>query len=176
MLLIRLIQMLFRPLTSMNSRPQRASSDEGSWLSGPQRGSQVCICGASLVPDGVNPLTMILPGNPPQWAQARGKGRRTCQNLEWRSKGDLCMRSDFFLHVRGFCQIGTRPQGLYTPCSFSSTFNIVFRIFLQPLDYTVHGILQARILEWVAFPFSRGSFQPRDRTQFSHTAGRFFTS
>ena len=30
----------------------------------------------------------------------------------------------------------------------------------DPLDYTVHGILQARILEWVAFPFSRGSSQP----------------
>ena len=33
------------------------------------------------------------------------------------------------------------------------------------MDYTVHGILQARILEWVAFPLSRGSSQPRDRTQ-----------
>ena len=33
----------------------------------------------------------------------------------------------------------------------------------------------ARILEWVAFPFSRGSSQPRDRTQVSHIAGRFFT-
>ena len=33
------------------------------------------------------------------------------------------------------------------------------------VDYTVHGILQGRILEWVAFPFSRGSSQPRDRTQ-----------
>ena len=32
----------------------------------------------------------------------------------------------------------------------------------DPMDYTVHGILQARILEWVAFPFSRGSSQPRD--------------
>ena len=30
------------------------------------------------------------------------------------------------------------------------------------IDYTVHGILQAKILEWVAFPVSRGSFQPRD--------------
>ena len=37
----------------------------------------------------------------------------------------------------------------------------------DPMDYTVHGILQARILEWVAFPFSRGSSQPRDRTRFS---------
>ena len=37
------------------------------------------------------------------------------------------------------------------------------------------GILQARILEWGAFPFSRESSQPRDRTQVSHIAGRFFT-
>ena len=40
----------------------------------------------------------------------------------------------------------------------------------DPMDYTVHGILQARILEWVAFPFSRGFSQPRDRTQVSHIA------
>ena len=44
------------------------------------------------------------------------------------------------------------------------------------MDYTVHGILQIRILEWVAFPFSRGSSQPRDQTQVSCIAGRFFTS
>ena len=46
----------------------------------------------------------------------------------------------------------------------------------DPKDYTVHGILQARILEWVAFPFSRGSSQPRHQTQVSHIAGRYFTS
>ena len=34
------------------------------------------------------------------------------------------------------------------------------------MDYTVHGILQAWILEWEAIPFSRGSSQPRDRTQY----------
>ena len=44
------------------------------------------------------------------------------------------------------------------------------------MDYTVHGILQARILEWVAFPFSREFSQPRDQTQISHIAGRLFTS
>jgi len=44
------------------------------------------------------------------------------------------------------------------------------------MDYTVHGILQARILEWVAVPFSMGSPQPRDKTQVSHIAGGFFTS
>ena len=47
--------------------------------------------------------------------------------------------------------------------------------FCDPVDYTVHGILQASILEWVAFPFSRGSSQPRDRTQVSLIAGEFFT-
>ena len=46
----------------------------------------------------------------------------------------------------------------------------------EPMDYTVHGILQARILEWVAFPFSKGSSQPRDWTQVSHIGGGFFTS
>ena len=39
--------------------------------------------------------------------------------------------------------------------------------FAMPWIYTVHGILQATILEWVVFPFSRGSSQPRDWTQVS---------
>ena len=39
---------------------------------------------------------------------------------------------------------------------------------------SVHGILQSRILEWVAMPFSRGSSGPRDWIQVSHIAGRFF--
>ena len=49
-------------------------------------------------------------------------------------------------------------------------------ILCDPVDYTVHRILQARILEWVAFPSSRESSQPRDQTQVSRIAGRFFTS
>ena len=46
----------------------------------------------------------------------------------------------------------------------------------DPMDSTVHGILQARILEWVACPFSKGSSQTRDQTQISHIAGKFFPS
>ena len=46
----------------------------------------------------------------------------------------------------------------------------------NPMDYTVHGILQVRILEWIAIPFSRGSSQPRDQTRVSHLPGTFFTS
>ena len=44
------------------------------------------------------------------------------------------------------------------------------------MEYIVHGFLQARILKWVAFPFSRGFSQPGDQTQVSHIAGEFFTS
>ena len=43
----------------------------------------------------------------------------------------------------------------------------------SPLDSSVHGISQARILEWVAIPFSRGSSQPRDQTQVSCIGGEF---
>ena len=42
-------------------------------------------------------------------------------------------------------------------------------------DFSVHGIFQARVLEWVAISFSRGSSQPRDQTRVSCTAGRCFT-
>ena len=42
-------------------------------------------------------------------------------------------------------------------------------------DSSVLGILRARILEWVAIPFSKGSSRPSRRSQISHLAGRFFT-
>ena len=46
---------------------------------------------------------------------------------------------------------------------------------LYPPGSSVHGILQGRILEWVAIHFSRGSSQPWDRTWVFHISGRFFT-
>ena len=49
------------------------------------------------------------------------------------------------------------------------------QLFVTPCNI-VHGILQARILEWVVFSFSRGSSKPRDWTQVSGIAGRFFIS
>ena len=45
----------------------------------------------------------------------------------------------------------------------------------SPPSISVHGILQARILEWVVIPTSRGSSWPRDRIEVSRIAGRFFT-
>ena len=57
---------------------------------------------------------------------------------------------------------------------------VVSDSFVTPMDYSppsssVHGIPQARILEWVAISSFRGSFQPRDCIQVSHIAGGFFT-
>ena len=46
----------------------------------------------------------------------------------------------------------------------------------DPMDYTIHGILLARRLEWVTFPFFRGSSQPRYQMQIALIAGGFFTS
>ena len=59
------------------------------------------------------------------------------------------------------------------------TWKSLSRVWLFPTPRTattIHGLLQARILEWAAFPFSRGSSQPRAQTQVSHVAGRFFTT
>ena len=58
-------------------------------------------------------------------------------------------------------------------CSVMSTLCSPMESILP--SSSVHGILQARIPEWVAVPFSRGSFQLRDQTQVSYTAGRFAT-
>ena len=59
------------------------------------------------------------------------------------------------------------PLELFPPRS--AVFTVAHQV---PLSM---GILQARILEWVAMPSSRGSSQPRDHTQISHIAGRFST-
>ena len=59
-------------------------------------------------------------------------------------------------------------------------FTQLYPTLCDPVDYTppdssVHGIFQARILEWVAIPFSKGSSWPRDQTRSPFIAGRFFS-
>ena len=53
-------------------------------------------------------------------------------------------------------------------------WKLLSRVPLFATPWAVHGFLQARIMEWVAFPFSRGSSQPRNWTRVSCIAGRFF--
>ena len=57
---------------------------------------------------------------------------------------------------------------LPSPSTYINSFNPTL---CDPVYYIVRGILQARILEWVAIPFSRVSSQPRDQTLVSHIAG-----
>ena len=66
------------------------------------------------------------------------------------------------------------------PCNVIKSLRLVW-LFGTPWtvvcqNSSVHGILQATILEWVAIPFSRGSSQPKDWTQVSHIASGFFIS
>ena len=72
-------------------------------------------------------------------------------------------------------------QGAQIWCSVT-TCAVLIRVCLFATPCTIArqaplsmGILQARILEWVAMPSSRGSSQHRDGTQVSHIAGGFFT-
>ena len=64
----------------------------------------------------------------------------------------------------------SQPSGFW-PCPVKVKVTQSCPTLCDPTDYTVHGILQARILEWVAFPFSRESSQPRDQTQVFCIAG-----
>ena len=66
-------------------------------------------------------------------------------------------------HFINYCVVAQLCPALCNPMNYS------------PPGSSVHGILQARILEWVAIPFSRGSSQLRDRTHVSCTASSFFT-
>ena len=92
-----------------------------------------------------------------------------------------------FIHVH--------RKGMFNDGSFSIVHNIIILQTINTVNvqqkvhvaqscstlcdlmgYAVYGILQARILEWIAFPFSRRSSQPRDQTQVSRIADGFFTS
>ena len=75
----------------------------------------------------------------------------------------VCFFFFFTFHLDCVCLVAQSCPTLCDPMDWS------------PPGSSVHGILQARILEWVVIPSSRGSSQPRDQTQVSHVAGRFFT-
>ena len=95
--------------------------------------------------------------------------------LEYIQFSHLCVQFNSVQFSRSVVSNCLWPHELciyYAYCEVKVIQNV--RLFSTP--YLVHGILQVRILEWVAFPFSRGSSQSRDWTQVSHIAGGFFTS
>ena len=78
-------------------------------------------------------------------------------------------------HRDGMGWVLDRIQFLVTSVQFSSFAQLCLTL-CNSMNCIVHGILQARILDWVAVPFSRGSFQPRNQTKVSYIAGGFFTN
>ena len=72
-------------------------------------------------------------------------------------------------------QVYSKVNQLYICMKVKSSLTLCNPMDCSPPGSSVHGIFQTRVLEWVAISFSRGSSQPRDRTQVSHTAGRCFT-
>ena len=93
----------------------------------------------------------------------------------------LCIPCLIIVHIDGFTnfpassvhgKFPTFPVFLPLKVKVTQSYPTLF----DPMDYIVRGVLQARILEWVAVPFSKGSSQHRGQTQVSHIASRFFTS
>ena len=92
----------------------------------------------------------------------------------------LCQALYCTLRMRDLTWPSPQTDTLYTEEETedqrSESESLLYLTLCDPMDYIVHGILQARILEWVAFSFSRGSSQPKDWTQVSRIAGGFFIS
>ena len=104
-----------------------------------------------------------LRGPPPSW---RGKHQSLVGVKAMRGHKGL-KRKKLVSHWSDACAVlGLVTQSCPTLCDSMDC---------SPPSSSVHGILQARILEWVAIPFSRGSSWPRDQTWVSCTTGRFFT-
>ena len=82
------------------------------------------------------------------------------------------MPGKFIISISGMSKVDGSP---YYGWKESESVSLCDPMDHSPPGSSVHGVLWARILEWVVIPLSRESFQPRDRTQVSCIAGRFFT-
>ena len=91
-------------------------------------------------------------------------------------KGNLCDHTFVFFWVLcAHIYVPVKRQKLLFPSRWESVkVTPSCPTLCNPIESTVHGNLQARILEWVAIPFSRGSSQPRDPSQVSCIAGRLY--
>ena len=100
--------------------------------------------------------------SPPPWA-----------SLLLQPPPSLLSGSSQSFRLSSLCYTST---SLFCAQSLQSRLMVCDPIDSSPPGFSVHGIFQARILEWVAISFSRGSSQPRDQTHVSCIAGRFFTT
>ena len=103
-------------------------------------------------------------------------GQRNCSSL-FLSKGDSAQPKQRYGNIQSFIYspkaVGTSPSSLMCVCVLSQ-FSRVRPMDCSPSESSVRGILQAKILVWIAMPSSRGSSWPRDEAHVSCVAGRFF--
>ena len=105
-------------------------------------------------------------------------GRRRAWGMDWDLGLEMWTITAWINNNVVLCSIGNYIQ---YPVISHSEWKSLSHVWLcnsmdySPLGSSVHRILQARILEWVAIPFSRGSSWPRDQTSISCIVGRFFT-
>ena len=109
------------------------------------------------------------------WEGVNLRGRRN-----WKCKGLRQEKLGFFTELKGWWNHECRGKGRKMKLCVMCLVTQSLPTLCVPIDCSlpgssVLGLLYARILEWVAMPSSRGSFQPRDRTKFSHIASGFFT-
>ena len=105
--------------------------------------------------------------------QVWGCNSKDSQNPRVEEKSKICLAPKEYLTWRGTTKDGSM-------CMVKVLVAHLCLTLCDPMDYSlpgfsVRGILQARILEYVVNPFTAGSSRPRDWTWVSHIAGRFFT-
>ena len=119
----------------------------------------------SLWPHGLQPTRLLCPWDFP--GKSTGKWSCSVMSNSLRPSG---------LALQPPLSMGFSRQQYWSGLPFPSP-KVKWKVtHATHMDYTDHEILQVRILDWVAIPFSRGSSQPRDQTQVSCIAGGFFTS
>ena len=113
-----------------------------------------------------------------QWRKSEGK-KRPGEASVWSEAKGAAKQADWRRSYRQkFSKLVTPENKLFSAESESEVAQLCSTL-CDPMDYSlsgssIHGIFQARVLEWVAISFSRGSSRPRDRTQVSCIAGRRF--
>ena len=134
-------------------------------------------------------VSWVLAGGPTHissnpWTCMAGSTACTCNTepcLPWRPSPDTHL-----MDASHHCSLFQFPYQLQSTHQNLSFFCLLVKAtqscptLCDPMDYnlpgsSVHGILQARMMEWVTIPFSMGSSWPRDQTQVSCAAGRFLT-
>ena len=98
-------------------------------------------------------------------------GRQVRKAFLWNSKLKGMHRENWCVQGGSACSLCC-----VCVCQLLSRVQLCDSMDCSPPGSSVHGILQARILEWIAVPFSRGSSRPRDLTPVSHIVGRFFNN